>query len=82
MTGASQVVVKDLPANAGDARDMGLLLGLGRFPGEGNGTGAMKGMAIGRRPRRMWCHGGPGRKLEEREITTVRARRMKSESFP
>ena len=28
-------VVKNLPANAGDA---GLILGLGRFPGEGNGN--------------------------------------------
>ena len=29
-------VVKNLPANAGDTRDMGSVLGLGRFPGEGN----------------------------------------------
>ena len=38
--GASQVVpaVKNLPAYTGDARDVGLLLGSGRFPGEGNGT--------------------------------------------
>ena len=37
--GASQLVlvVKNLPANAGDVRDMGLTPGLGRFPGEGNG---------------------------------------------
>jgi len=27
-------VVKDLPANAGDARDMGSIPGLGRCPGE------------------------------------------------
>ena len=32
---ASQVaqVVKNLPANAGDAKDMGSIPGLGRFPG-------------------------------------------------
>ena len=36
---ASQVVLvaKNPPANAGDVRDMGLILGWGRFPGEGNG---------------------------------------------
>ena len=31
-------VVKNPPANAGDARDMGSILGLGRSPGEGNGS--------------------------------------------
>ena len=36
----SQVVqwVKNLPANAVDARDMGSLPGLGRSPGGGNGS--------------------------------------------
>ena len=32
------LVVKNLPANAGDARDSGLIPGLGRSPGEGNGN--------------------------------------------
>ena len=38
--GASQValVVKKLPANAGDLRDMGSIPGLGRSPGEGMAT--------------------------------------------
>ena len=31
-------VVKNTPAIAGDARDMGLIHGLGRSPGEGNGN--------------------------------------------
>ena len=31
-------VVKNPPANAGDARDLGMILGLGRSPGEGNGN--------------------------------------------
>ena len=31
---ASQVVVKNLPANEGDIRDMGSILDPGRFPGE------------------------------------------------
>ena len=30
-------VLKNLPANARDVRDMGLIPGSGRFPGEGNG---------------------------------------------
>ena len=37
-TGASQVVlvVKNLPANAGDFRDVGSIPGLGRSPGGGH----------------------------------------------
>ena len=31
-------MVKNPPANAGDARDMGSVPGLGRSPGEGNGN--------------------------------------------
>ena len=31
-------MVKNLPANAGDARDMGSIPGLGRSPGVGNGN--------------------------------------------
>ena len=31
-------LVKNLPASAGDARDVGLIPGLGRFPGVGNGN--------------------------------------------
>ena len=38
--GASQVVlvVKNPLANVGDIRDLGLISGLGRSPGEGNGN--------------------------------------------
>ena len=32
------LVVKNLPASAGDARDVGSIPGLGRSPGEGNGN--------------------------------------------
>ena len=32
------LVEKNPPANAGDARDMGSVPGLGRSPGEGNGN--------------------------------------------
>ena len=40
LSGASQValVVKNLPANAGDVRDESSILGLGRSPREGNGN--------------------------------------------
>ena len=31
-------VVRDPPANAGDASDVGLIAGSGRSPGEGNGN--------------------------------------------
>ena len=31
-------VVKNLPANAGEIRDLGLIPGPGRFPGEGHGN--------------------------------------------
>ena len=33
-----ELVVKNLTANAGDARDMGSIPGSGRSPGEGNGN--------------------------------------------
>ena len=33
-----QVAGKNLPANAGDTRDSGLISGLGRSPGVGNGN--------------------------------------------
>ena len=38
--GASQValLVMNLPANAGDARDAGLIPRSGKYPGEGNGN--------------------------------------------
>ena len=47
---ASQVapVVKNLPVNAGDAGDKGLISGLGRSPGEGNG-----------KPLQYSCQGNP-----------------------
>ena len=40
MIGASQValVVKNLPANAGDIRDTGSIPGLGRYPGQTHGN--------------------------------------------
>ena len=31
-------MVKNLPVSTGDTRDVGLIRGLGRYPGEGNGN--------------------------------------------
>ena len=39
---------KDPPSNAGDIRDMGLIPGLGRCPGEGHGN-----------PLQYYCLGNP-----------------------
>ena len=41
-------MVKNLPANAGDAGDEGLIPGLGRSPGRGNGN-----------PLQYWCLKNP-----------------------
>ena len=32
------ILVKNAPANAGDARDMGSIPGFGKYPGVGNGN--------------------------------------------
>ena len=42
------MAIKNLPANAGDARNMGSILGWGRSPGGGNGN-----------PLQYWCLGNP-----------------------
>ena len=46
--GASQVelVVKNLPTNAGDIRDLGSISGWGRSPGEGNGN-SLQNLCLG-----------------------------------
>ena len=38
MSSQAVLVVKNLPVNAGDIRDVGSVPGLGRSPGEGNGN--------------------------------------------
>ena len=38
MSSPGSLVVKNLPTNAEDARDVGSISGLGRSPGEGNGN--------------------------------------------
>ena len=50
--------VKNLPANAGDARDTGLILGLGRSPGGGNGNPPQYSCLENHMDRRAWGGGG------------------------
>ena len=47
-------VVKNLPANAGDTRDMGLISGSRRFPGEGNGSPLQWSCLENPMDRRAW----------------------------
>ena len=53
---ASQValVVKNPPANAGDIKDAGLILGLGRSPGEGHGNPLQYSCLENRLDRGAW----------------------------
>ena len=53
----SQVVpvVKNLPVNAGDARDMGLIPGRGRSPGVGNGNPLQYTCLENSMDRGAWC---------------------------
>ena len=47
-------MVKNLPANAGDARDLGLIPGSGRSPGEGNGNLLQYSCLENSMDRRAW----------------------------
>ena len=48
-------VVKKLPTKAGDAKDSGLIPGLGRSPGEGNGNPPQYSCLGNPMDRRAWC---------------------------
>ena len=48
-------MVKNPPARAADARDGGLILGLGRFPGEGNGNPLQYSCLENFMDRGIWC---------------------------
>jgi len=47
-------VVKYLPANAGDIRDMGSIPGLGRSPGEGHGNPLQYSFLENLMDRKVW----------------------------
>ena len=55
-TGASLVaqLVKNLPANSGDAKDRGVIPALGRSPGEGNGNSLQYSCLENPRDREAW----------------------------
>ena len=57
MVGASKValVLKNLPANARDVRDMGLIPGSGRSPGEGNDYPLQYSCLENSMERGVWC---------------------------
>jgi len=48
------LVVKNLPANAGDISDAGSIPGLGRSPGEGNGNPLQYSCLENSMDRRAW----------------------------
>ena len=88
-------VVKNLPAYAGDAGDMGLIHGLGRYPGEGNGNLLQYSCLGNLMDRRAWWatspwgHEGPDTRLTEKtgnytEINIVKIvlKRKHSYSLP
>ena len=55
-------MVKNLPANSGDLGDMGLISGLGRFPGRGNGNPLQYSCLENSKDRGAWraiVHGVP-----------------------
>ena len=56
IAGASQValVVKNLPDNEGDIRDMGLILDFGRYPGGGHGNPLQYSCLENPMDRRAW----------------------------
>ena len=52
--------LKNLPANAGDAREAGLIPGLGRSSGEGNGNPLQYSCLGSSMDRRAWWAAVPG----------------------
>ena len=61
MCWASQValMVKNLPANEGDVRDVGSIPGLGRFPGGGHGNPLQYSCLENPMDRGAWCKKAP-----------------------
>ena len=67
--GASQValVVRKTPANSGEAKDAGLILGSGRSPGGGNGTPLRYSCLENPRDRGAW--GATVHRVTESDVT-------------
>ena len=81
LRGASQValVVKNLPASAGDIRDMGLITWVGKIPWEGNGSPLQYSCLENPMDRGAWratVHGVAKRQTQLKWFST-RARRLR-----
>jgi len=62
------LVVKNLPANAGDIRDLGLIPGSGRSPGGGHGNPLQYSCLENPMDRKAWqamVHGAAGLHMTE-----------------
>ena len=82
--GVSQVklVLKNLPANAGDVRDVGSTPGLGRFSGEGNGYPLQYSCLKNPMDREAWWATAQGRKeLDTAERLGTQHTRRKKDAF-
>ena len=62
-------VVKNLPANAGDAEDLGLIPGLRRSPGGGNGNSLQYSCLENPMDRGAWCSWSSWGGLKEFNMT-------------
>ena len=62
------LVVKNLPASTGDARDVGLILGLRRSAGEGNGN-PLQYSCLGNPMDRGTCQATVHRVAKESDMT-------------
>ena len=60
LSGFAALLVKNPPANAGDARDMGWIPGSGRSPGVGNGHPLQYSWLENSMDREAWWATGPG----------------------
>ena len=63
-------MVKNLPADAGDARNMGLIPGLGRSPGEGNGNPPQYSCLENPTDRQAWWATALGSQRVKHELAT------------
>ena len=73
--GASQVMleVKNLPDNPGDTKDVGLIPGSGRFPGEGSGYPLQYSCLEKSMDRRAWWSTVPGVTKSQTLLSTAPA---------
>ena len=65
LSSQAMLVIKNSLANAGDIKDVGLIPGMGRFPGEGNGNPTpvfLPGKLHGQRG--LWGYSPWGRRVE------------------